>query len=122
MRLRRSRGIVVLAGTALAGLLLAGLGAGHAGASSGSKCSQPPAVEVDQSDPDQTTITISLACEAETTFHRIVTATLGGVEILRIDTLTDVTAAASHTTTVTIPRAQVCVTDPEAGEEVCVPE
>lgn len=120
MRLRRSRGFVVLAGTAVAGLLLAGLGAGNAGASS-SPCSEPPSVEVDQSDPDQTTITISLACEAEAEFHRIVTATLGGVEILRIDTRTEVTAAAEHTTTVTIAKAQVCITDPDADEEVCVP-
>lgn len=122
MYVRRSHGALALAGTVLVGLLLVGSAAGSAGAASPpAECSNPPAVEVDQSDPDFTTITISLSCEGEALFHRIVAATVGGVEILRIDTLTDVVAEATHTTSVKLPKAQVCITDGSTGEQTCIP-
>lgn len=84
-------------------------------------CSEPPSVRVDQSDPAFTTISISLSCQAETQFHRIVTASIGGVEVLKVDTRTDVAADASHATEIRIPKAQVCLTDGETGEETCLP-
>lgn len=122
MRIRRFRSVLVIAVTVLAGLGLAGVVASQASASSRPEpCSEPPAVDVDQSDPAFSTITISLACETDTQFHRIITATVGGVEVLKIDTRTDVAADAAHKTTITIPKAQVCVTDPDADEQSCLP-
>lgn len=84
-------------------------------------CSEDPGVDVDQSDPAFTTITISLTCEADAEFHRIITATAGSVELLRIDTRTVVNADASHSTSITIPKAEVCVTNGTTGEELCLP-
>lgn len=90
-------------------------------ASAPEPCSEPPNVDVDQSDPAYSTISISFSCEAEAELHRIITATVGGTEILKIDTRTMASGTVEHATEVTIPKAVVCITDGSSGEETCLP-
>lgn len=97
------------------------LSASQAGATPPETCSQPPSIVVDQSDPSFSRITIAVSCHGPAHLHRIVSATVGGVEVLSVDTLTDIVADASSVTKIKIPKAQVCVTDPDSGSHVCVP-
>lgn len=130
MRIRRSRGIRALAVTATAGLLLGGVAvttasaaptAGLGSTSTPEPCSEPPHVDVDQSNPVSTTISVAFACQAEAELHRIITASVAGSEILKIDTRTAVSADATHATEITIPKAVVCITDGTTGDENCLP-
>lgn len=121
----RSHKLLALFATVLIGFAVGGFS--QASASAPAECGQPPSVEVDTSDPAVTTITIAVSCQAEARLARIVTATVRvgpmAVEVLRVDTRTDITAGASHVTTVTIPAvgAEVCVEDPDTREETCLP-
>jgi hypothetical protein len=118
MRIRRSRLIAV---SALFPLLLVGSAtASQASPPGADACSQAPSVVVSQSDPNFSYITISLACQSTTHFHRIVSAWVAGTEIFSVDTLTDVIADAASTTKIKLPKALVCVTNPDTGAQNCL--
>jgi tetrahydromethanopterin S-methyltransferase subunit E len=118
MRIRRSRLIAV---SALFPLLLVGSAtASQASTPDTGACSQAPSVVVNQSDPNFSYITISLACQSTTHFHRIVSAAVAGTEILSVDTLTDIISDAASTTKIKLPKALVCVTNPDTGAQNCV--
>lgn len=110
-------------GFTFAALLLSG-GALVADASPGvdlAPCSTPPSVDVDQSSANNTTITVEFDCQERTSFHRVITATVGGATLLEFDTATAAGANTSHATTLVVPKARVCVSDPDTGNETCVP-
>lgn len=118
MRIRRSRLIAV---SALFPLLLVGSATATQASTPGAgACSQAPSVVVNQSDPNFSHITISLACQSTTHFHRVVSASVAGTEILSVDTLTDIIADAASTTKIKLPKALVCVTNPDTGAQNCV--
>jgi hypothetical protein len=84
-------------------------------------CSEPPSVDVDQSDPAYTTITISFVCESEKAFHKVISAEVAGVTILEIDTQTVAASYSAHATTLRAPKATICVTDLLKDSKKCLP-
>jgi hypothetical protein len=84
-------------------------------------CSEPPSVDVDQSDPAFTTITISFVCESEKAFHKVISASIGDITILEIDTQTVTASYGAHATTLRVPKATICVTDLTDDSKKCLP-
>jgi hypothetical protein len=84
-------------------------------------CSEPPSVDVDQSEAAYTTITISFVCESEKAFHKVVSASIGDITILEIDTQTVTASYGAHATTLRVPKATVCVTDLLKDSKKCLP-
>lgn len=84
-------------------------------------CSEPPSVEVDQSDVAFTTITISFVCESEKSFHKVISVKAAGQTILELDTQTVTASYGAHATTLRVPKATICVSDLTDDSEKCLP-